>query len=293
MQTVQFFDDPAAFLDAGEPLFATDPVGCNVLTVFTDRIARGDVAPDPGSWWALLREGDRLMGAAMRTAPFEPRPLWLMPMPDGAARALARALIERGEHPGGANGGLPAARIVAEDCARHFGGTVEVSMATRLWELGELRVPTGVPGRARLATYDDLALCHAWYADFPRAAREQAGNAETAQGEHQPTEDDIAQRIEQERVLLWEVDGEVVHLTGMSYPVLGVGRIAPVYTPEEHRGRGYGAAGVAAASARLQERGRVCLFTDLDNPVSNHLYATLGYEPLVDMANHTLVSREP
>lgn len=288
MLSVDFYDDPAAFLAAGEPLFAADPVGCNVLTVYTDRTGRGDVERDPRSWWALIGDGRRLVGAAMRTAPFEPRPLWLTPMPDEAAHLLAQALVERGEHPGGANGGLPAARILTEDCAAHFGGAVEVAMATRLWELGVLCPPTGVPGRARLATYADLELCHAWYADFPRAAREQAGNSETAQGEHRPTEADVAQRIEQERMLLWEVDGEVVHLTGMSYPVLGVGRIGPVYTPQQHRGRGYGAAGVAAASARLQALGRVCLFTDVDNPVSNHLYATLGYAPVTDMANHTI-----
>ncbi|MDX6374309.1 MAG: hypothetical protein QOD98_3297, partial [Nocardioidaceae bacterium] len=30
---------------------------------------------------------------------------------------------------------------------------------------------------------------------------------------------------------------------------------------------------------------RVCLFTDQANPTSNKIYAAIGYEPVVDMAN--------
>jgi GNAT superfamily N-acetyltransferase len=289
MLTVEFLDDPAALLETADDYLRADPVGVNILTVYAQRAATTGVPETPVHWYAVVRDDDTIVGVAMRNAPFAPHPMWLSAMPDEAARAVAAALVDRGEHPGGANGALPPARIVAEECARHFGGTVEVAMGTRLWELGTLRPPTRVPGRARLATYDDLTLCHEWYADFPRAAREQAGNSESAQGDYQPSKEETVQRIEQERILLWEVDRAPVHLTGMAYPVLGVGRIAPVYTPDEHRGRGYAAAGVAAASARLQALGRVCLFTDLDNRVSNHLYATLGYEPVVDMANHTIV----
>jgi predicted GNAT family acetyltransferase len=63
-------------------------------------------------------------------------------------------------------------------------------------------------------------------------------------------------------------------------------RIGPVYTPREHRGRGYAGATVAAASRALVDEGaQVCLFTDQANPVSNALYERLGYRPLVDMAN--------
>jgi predicted GNAT family acetyltransferase len=76
-----------------------------------------------------------------------------------------------------------------------------------------------------------------------------------------------------------------VHLTSATVPAYGVSRIGPVFTPREHRGRGYAGAAVALVSRRLRDEGvRVCLFTDQANPTSNALYERLGYRPLVDMA---------
>ena len=71
-----------------------------------------------------------------------------------------------------------------------------------------------------------------------------------------------------------------MHLTGASPPAFGVARIGPVYTPQEHRGRGY-----AARRSRRSRGGsstaahRVCLFTDQANPTSNRIYEALGYRP--------------
>jgi predicted GNAT family acetyltransferase len=97
----------------------------------------------------------------------------------------------------------------------------------------------------------------------------------------------MLRRIEDDTVWVWEDEtGTVVHLTGASRPMFGVSRIGPVYTPPEHRSRGYAGATVAAVSqALLDEGARVCLFTDQANPVSNALYERLGFRPVVDQAN--------
>ena len=62
-------------------------------------------------------------------------------------------------------------------------------------------------------------------------------------------------------------------------------RIGAVYTPPEHRRRGYATATVASLSRAMLDRGRrACyLFTDLANPTSNHIYAEIGYEPVCDV----------
>lgn len=66
-----------------------------------------------------------------------------------------------------------------------------------------------------------------------------------------------------------------------------MGRIGPVYTPREHRGRGIASYVVGELTRRGLEAGhRMCLFTDRGNPTSNKIYAGLGYEPVVDMAEH-------
>lgn len=288
---LEFHDDPAAFLAAADGYLASVPIATNVISTVADRHRRhGRSAHAPYSWYVAVREGDQVVGAAMRTAPFEPHPLFLGPMPGGAAQALARALHDRGEHPGGANGALPASRVFAEESARLVGGVVRLEMDTRLWELGELRVPEPVPGRARLARPADSALCLAWFQDFRRAADEQSGRT-TGHPDQSHTLEEILARIEEGLILLWETpDGEIAHLTGMVAPMAGVARIGPVYTPVHHRGRGYASATVAEASRRLLEQGAaVTLFTDIENPVSNHVYAALGYRPVVDMANHSIV----
>ncbi|NGN95466.1 GNAT family N-acetyltransferase [Nocardioides sp. KC13] len=289
MVTIEFFTDAAEFLVEARDYLAAEPLTASVLATNADRATRVAQHDEPYRWFAVAREGEQVVGAAMRTAPFEPYPLYVCPMPEPAALELARRLHDRGEYAGGANGALPAARTVAEETARLAGGRVTVAMASRLHELGTLVMPPGVRGRARRATYDDLELCRAWLNDFGHAAREQSENPGFA---HEATvhDDDQVRRKIDEFVLLWEVDGEVVSLAGATPPVHGVIRIAPVYTPKEQRGHGYGTAVTAEASRLLGADGtRLCLFTDVDNPVSNHVYAKIGYRPLVDMANHTIV----
>lgn len=287
---IDFYSDPAAFLDAAGDYLAADPVVASVVATVAERTARRGLEGHPYEWWATASVGGRVVGVAMRTAPFAPYPLFVCPMPEEAALDLARALHARGEHPGGANGSLPASRIVAEESARLWGGSVQGALEATLWELAELVAPTGVLGRPRKATYADAEICLEWFNDFGRAAREQAGNADRAQAEEHHDADDIRKRIDESRILLWELDGEVVHLTGFNAPAFGVARIGPVYTPKAHQGHGYAGAAVAEVSRLLLATGaRVALYTDKDNPVSNHLYAKIGFRPLVDSANHTIV----
>jgi predicted GNAT family acetyltransferase len=65
-----------------------------------------------------------------------------------------------------------------------------------------------------------------------------------------------------------------------------------VYTPKAKRGRGYATALVAAASHELLARGarRVFLTTDVANPVSNAIYARVGFRPVDDMVAYDFVA---
>jgi len=232
----------------------------------------------------------------MRTAPFAPYPLFVLPMPEDAARAVAAALVARGEDVRGVNGALPAVQALADELGRSVGGMAEVYEHTRLWVLGDLAEPSAPPpGRLRAATEDDLELCLAWFRGFEAAAAEQTGRAPRADMAEQFERDDVAARVQDGRVWLWEDEsGEVVHLTAFNAPSFGVARVGPVYTPTEHRGRGLAAAAVAAVSRMLVDEGaRVCLFTDQANPTSNKVYASVGFVPVVDMANLLITTPAP
>ncbi len=296
--TVEITEDPHAFLAAAEEHLALDPVITTVVSSVTHRalatVAAGVAPPEHPRWWAVVRDrAGVLAGVAMRTAPFRPYPLFVLPMPEGAARALARAAHARGEEVGGANGALPAAQVFADEIATLTGGATSVHEHLRLFELAELVEPRPVPGRLRAATPDDVDLALTWFVAFAADAAEQAGRIGESHAMENFTREDVAERIDDGRVWLWEdEDGETVHLTGFSPPAFGVARVGPVYTPRAHRGHGYASAAVAQVSRRLLDQGaRVCLFTDQANPTSNRIYQALGYRAVVDMANLLITPR--
>ena len=291
--SVAFHDDPAAFLaEAGDHL-AAEPVLATVVATVTETAAAEDaagIAPDPAMrhrWWAVVREGERVVGVAMRTAPFEPYPVFVLPMPPGAGALLATALHARGEVVGGVNGALPAAEECAQELATLTGGEVRGGVHTRLHRLDRVVTPAPASGSLRAATVGDVDLVVAWFDAFAAAADEQAGRPPGSM--HRMTTDRGAmlRRLEREEVWLWvEEDGTPVHLTALHPASFGVARIAPVFTPRELRGRGYAGNTVAAISQRILDAGDVpCLYTDQANPASNSLYAALGYRPVVDMVD--------
>ena len=291
--SLEFYDDPARFLEDAGDFLATDPVIGSVIATVTRRAAtRGDDATGPFAWWVLVREdsshGGAVVSAGMRTAPFEPYPTFVMPMPDEAALELARVVHQRGELLGGSNGALPAAQVIAEETARLTGGHAVVNQHTRLFECTEVTVPEPGPGwRLRAAEPQDAPLCLEWYTRFGLEADEQAGREPgTGHTEHF-TLADTHHRIEEQVIwLLEDASGEVVHLTAVSTPAYGVSRVGPVFTPRAHRGHGYASYAVAELTRRrLAEGTRMCLFTDQANPTSNTIYEALGSERVVDMAN--------
>jgi predicted GNAT family acetyltransferase len=95
---------------------------------------------------------------------------------------------------------------------------------------------------------------------------------------------------EHRQLWFWTVDGEPVALAGAGNPTLNGVRIGPVYTPPERRKRGYASALVAHLSQHLLDSGhRFCfLFTDLNNPTSNHIYQDVGYRPVSDVNKYAL-----
>ncbi len=295
---LEFFDTPQPFLDAAEGVLASDPVLGSVIASVSERTARelaaghdswAEVGAPFERWWLVVRDDvGAAVAAVMRTAPFEPHPTFSMPMDDSAAHALADALHARGEFLGGANGALPGAGTLARATADLVGGEVVSDKATRLWEATSVVVPPAPEGRLRPATEGDAALVLSWFEAFHAEADKQAGREpDRASGEHN-TLDSVLVRIREGVEWLWELpDGTVAHLSGSGLPAYGVGRIGPVFTPREFRGLGIASYVVGELTRRGLEAGsRMCLFTDQDNPTSNKIYASLGYEPVVDMAEH-------
>jgi GNAT superfamily N-acetyltransferase len=266
--------DPDTFLAAAGAFLRAAPAANSVtLTTVETLRARGDGAdqrPPLLAWWR--RPGAEVTGAAMHTAPY---PLHLSAMPPDATTALAGLLAARRHTVRGVNGEAAATEAFAAAWSARTGARARVHRRMRLHRLDALVGPDPLPpGTAVVAGPRHRDLLIAWYRAFGTEIEEPVRDLG-------PPVDD---RLSHGGLALWVVDGEPVSLAGTTRAVAGAARIAPVYTPPEHRGRGYAAAVTAAATRAVLAAGvaEVLLYTDLANPTSNRLYARLGYRPVED-----------
>lgn len=272
---IRRYDDVTAFAELAEPLLHADPVRHTIAVTVLAAQLRPSAPADLVTMLTAHGNG-ALLGAAMQSRGWS---LITSALPPVAVPAVVDLLQGTPQAPPGATGPRENAEaFVAAWCDR-TGATARVTMAQRLFALAELCPPRGVPGAPRVAGMDDVALLAKWRHDFAVAAMPAGWPG---------TEDLEATTARQVAAgsgnLLWEVGGEPVAVALATAPVAGMSRIAGVWTPPEHRGRGFGSAATAAASRWALEAGaeHVVLFTDLANPVTNSIYPKIGYRPLYD-----------
>jgi predicted GNAT family acetyltransferase len=262
--------DPRAFLAAAEEFLRADPAANSVTLTAAEEMRERAPADALSGWWRP--PGEPVAGTFIHTPPY---PVHVSAMPPGASAALADALAEAGRPLRGAGGQSVAAEAFARAWTTRTGATATVHRRMRLHRLETLVPPDPVPpGEALVAGADHGDLVLAWYEAF-------AAEIDEPTGDVRPQVED---RLAYGGVTLWLLDGEPVSLAGRTRTVAGVARVAPVYTPPEHRGRGYGAAATAAVTRAALDDGvhELLLYTDLANPTSNRLYARLGYKRVED-----------
>ena len=274
--------DAAAFAAVALPYLAVDPARHTITLTMLDGLLRSGAPP---ALAMTLHEDDVLVGAVLRPAD---RGILVSGLPPRYAGVVAAALA--GTQLPGAVGPLAEAEAFAEA----WTAPVQHRFDQRLFALGTLTPPVGVPGAARPATAADAALLGTWRAAFTtetgvgqtgsrppsEVAVGQTGSRPPPEvavgqtGSHPPPEVAVGPGE-----WLWQVDGVPVAQASARPVIAGMSRIGPVYTPPEHRRHGYGAAVTAAASRWALDVGArlVVLFTDAGNPSTNALYPRLGY----------------
>jgi hypothetical protein len=158
-------------------------------------------------------------------------------------------------------------------------------MTQGIFELTRVIAPSPVKGLSRQARADEVDEL----VELRLAFEEEAiGRVEDPALARASTEWRV--REQSSRLGLWvhEVEGQVTAMSGHSGPTPNGIRIGPVYTPPQHRGRGYASALVAAESQWLLDNGRsYCfLYTDLANPTSNSIYQRIGYRQIAQSAEY-------
>jgi len=200
-------------------------------------------------------------------------------------RMIAQDLVANGWAVPGVTGPKHASRAFAEIWSELTGQPHRPGMHERIYELRRVFPPDPpVPGIFRPAIAADVAWVSDWVWGFIQDAGVD-GTAEEAL--------EIArQKISDEDLFVWE-DGRPVSIVAKTRHTTHGIVVSLVYTPREHRNRGYASACVAALSQRLLDAGwQFCaLFTDLANPTSNSIYQRIGYRPVTDFDEYHFTVR--
>lgn len=266
--------DPAEFAARTERLLAAR-LECNVLATVLMNVLDG-VHADSGALFAYgLGDGDEVRFAALRTPP---HPLLASPL-DADPADLVELWLQADPEVAGVTSVPLTARAIAAAWAERTGGTARRALREAMHILDEVSDPPR-PARGELRPADraDRSLLVSWLREFVI----EAGVAGATQAEAM-----VDARMRREGLLVWE-DEQPVSMVGVTPEVAGVVRIGPVYTPPAQRCRGYAGSAVAAVSRRALARGarRCMLYTDLDNPTSNKIYAEVGYRPIAGWEEH-------
>ena len=269
------------FLSAAQDCLIQHEVeNCLPLGIAAQLIERPDRISTP-PYLAAVEQDGRVIAAAVMTLPG--RLVVAHTAALDALQPIAADVLAFGTPLARVTGSTPVSTAFVEHWHALTGSAAEPGMSERLYQLTRVNHPAGVPGRARRATPADRALLIEWLEAFEREAFGVVSDDPAA------WVDNIL-AIPSRGICLWEDQDEVVSLAGFGGRTPHGIRIGPVYTPPARRGRGYASACVARLSQDHLDAGRrfCCLYTDLANPTSNHIYRAIGYEPVCDVQEYCL-----
>lgn len=176
----------------------------------------------------------------------------------------------------GVNGVSDASDAFTRIWQERSGQPVRLSTRLRAYELREVRELEFPPGVMRIAEVNQAQRA----ANMLNAMSEEIGQKQARLA----TRESALKIIQQGGAFFWVVDRQVVSFTLANRPQVKGICISGVYTPPQHRRKGYARALVAEVSKEMLSRGYELtnLFTDLANPTSNKIYQEIGYQPVCD-----------
>ncbi len=264
--------DVEEFARDAVPLLSQQPVANTLVLGITDMLRSAHTYSDQSPLFGWFADHGAL-GAAVMTPPYE---MILAGVRLETVHELVAALRAEGIDVPGVHADIETAERFAEEWVAGGDLRPHVERRQRLYRLEDLREPPhAAQGRPRTGRPEDVGPVVAWMRAFVHEVHLTDQVSDTV----------IAGQIAAGRLWIWDdEDGTAVAFAGRGKTIGGVARVGPVYTPPEHRGRGYGTAVTAActADALAQGAAEVTLFTDLANPTSNSIYQRIGFRPVSD-----------
>jgi predicted GNAT family acetyltransferase len=272
------FGSVAAYLDRAGPFLEAREAEHNLIFGICSQVQADPTQYSADPYFAAVADGDRVVGAALRTRPWR----LVLSVFDSDVAAVASALVEDlvDDPLPGLVGPTDSASAFAGAWAARTGAVAHLTRHERSFRLRHVIPPRPAPGHMQRAGQEHRAILAAW----SQAFEEEAHTAPPGPTDHEAVADRWIRGIGR-AVWLWIDDGRPVSLTGVGGLTPHGIRVGPVYTPPGLRGRGYASNLVAEASQLHLDSGRdfVFLFTDLANPTANKIYQSIGYEPVIDI----------
>jgi RimJ/RimL family protein N-acetyltransferase len=263
-----------------EPFFAAHP---DTTLFFQNNVFVAGLAdrgqPYQGTYAAAL-EGERLVALAAH--------YWqgnlIVEAPVALAEVARAAIAASGRPVAGLLG--PWAQVAAARATLSLGdaaATMDSPDDLFALDLAALRVPPPLARGAvvcRSSRADEIPIVAAWRYQYRiELMGEPPGDDVRAM-----SRDEIERSHAEGRNFVLERDGALVSYAGYNAALPHCVQIGGVWTPREHRGRGYARAAVAGALLAARARGvaRSILFTGVDNRAAQAAYRALGYERVGD-----------
>jgi uncharacterized protein len=265
-------ESAAEFLAAAGTFLNLSEAENSMVSISAARMVSSPARDDADTYLASVEHEGAVVAAALHGSSGS---VMLTGRSAPALTLVAADMAERSRAPRSMVGPLAACETFAREWIGRTGQQHALRFHLRHYELHRRPSLPRAPGRMRLPRQDEHDLLLAWQLAF---IEEVSLSDDPARIQRV-----FARRLEQGTVRVWDDDG-VVSLAGYGDGGTDVARIAPVFTPPEHRRRNYASALVGELSRELFERGKRAMFltTDVANPTSNSIYRKIGYLPAAD-----------
>jgi uncharacterized protein len=262
---VERYVSPQRFLDEAGPWLAANESANNLILALAHTLASPDPQPfhDP-LFLAAVKDRGQVVGCAVRPPPDH---LDLTPMPAGAASLVASGAVEHCPGLESVGGEASAATEFAVTWSHLRGGAWRIAHYWSWLVLHQVEPPPRAPGELRLAEQSDWPLVSSW---APLYLRDTGASGNVLKF--------LERRLATRSLFVWEHDGPKCMASISGHTPNGL-RVSAVFTPDEHRRRGYASNTVATLSQRALDGGRTycVLFAESDHTATLRVYEGIGY----------------
>ncbi|MBT3983068.1 MAG: GNAT family N-acetyltransferase [Bacteriovoracaceae bacterium] len=170
--------------------------------------------------------------------------------------------------------------------SKQWSSKTNLGMHQGIYELLEVKLPKNSGGELVFADERDLDKLTVLVEGFVRDCFPEEQEVDKRYIEI------LNRQIRNKTLYVWKLkSGEIVSMAAVARESKNAATISMVFTPEHHRGNGYGSLVTAYLSKRVLESGKKkCnLFTDLLNPTSNSIYRKIGYKKIGESMHYHFI----